>query len=560
MFAPFSRDSKRSAPPSRVGIALPLALAVLTYVIVFTAMNWGLYFNLRLPHGDSAMYEEHLWNLTHGKGFRSYLDQGLFLGEHLQVIHVLLVPLHAVWPSQLLLELCESLALALGALPVYTIARRHCGSHRPALLLAVTWLLYFPLQFLDVAIDLKTFRPIAFGVPLLLWALDCMERKRHVAMTVLLLLTLSAKEDYAIVICLLGIWLCVSSIVGRWRGRREGVKAENREQQGASTDSTVESEPEEAGTRRLSTPPSPVIGAAMALLAGLYLLLAIKFVIPSFRDGETVHYARYFQQFGETPGEILLNMLNPVIVSGALVTVPSTLLVLRLLVPLAFLPLLSPSRFLVAVPLIVLLCLNELARTFPAPVHHFHAPLVPILFWAAAAGLGRLAQPSNGNGTDSPPGSLFAARLACACAFSTGLFWSLSPVGWKFWVADSGYHWRDLYLPDERARSFDRIAPLVPPTSRVASTDFVHTRLTHCERSYDYSDYRRAVADYEDRVPHDTEYIVIDIEHPYNDPQRTVALRSDPRTAIRELMREPDRWELLPETGNGYFLVLKRRK
>ena len=59
------------------------------------------------------------------------------------------------------------------------------------------------------------------------------------------------------------------------------------------------------------------------------------------------------------------------------------------MVPLALLPLLSPSRLLVGMPLIVLLCLNEIAQSFPAPVHHFHAPLVPILFWAAAAGLGR---------------------------------------------------------------------------------------------------------------------------------------------------------------------------
>ena len=83
---------------------LILVLLIAVSIVVFTAMNWRLWFNLRIPHGDSAMYEEHLWNLTHGKGFRSYLDQGLFLGEHIQVIHLLLLPLHVVWPSHLLLD------------------------------------------------------------------------------------------------------------------------------------------------------------------------------------------------------------------------------------------------------------------------------------------------------------------------------------------------------------------------------------------------------------------------------------------------------------------------
>ena len=520
-----------------------LLAAIVIYCVVFTGMNWGLWFNLRVPHGDSAMYEEHLWNLTHGKGFRSYLDQGTFLGEHIQVIHILLVPLHQIWPSQMLLELCETLALALGAIPVFLIARRHTGSNRIAHLLAVTYLLFFPVQFLDIAIDLKTFRPIVFGVPLLLWAIDRMERQRYVSMTTLLLLSLSAKEDYAIVICLLGVWLCVSSaFTGRSRHAFESTDGEQ----------------DTSGRRR------PMIaGAVMAVLGGAYLLVAVKYAIPWFRDGDTVHYARYFEQFGETPGEILANMvLRPDLLLGELFTVASGLYLLRLLVPLAFLPLLSPGRLLVGIPLIVLLCLNEIAQSFPAPVHHFHAPLVPILFWACAAGLGHLNRFGGEAGrlAGRSSSALFAARLACACGLMTGLFWSLSPLGRQFWDEGSMTYWRNLYIPDERAQNFDRIATLIPETARVASTDFVHTRLTHCERSYDYSDYLRAVADFEDRVPHDTDYIVIDIEHPYNAPRKIAALRGSPHTEIRELIREPDRWELLPETGNGYFLVLKRRE
>ena len=67
---------------------VPVTVGMAVYTIVFTWMNWRLYDGLLIPHGDSAMYEEHLWNITHGKGFRSYLDQGLFLGEHIQFIHL----------------------------------------------------------------------------------------------------------------------------------------------------------------------------------------------------------------------------------------------------------------------------------------------------------------------------------------------------------------------------------------------------------------------------------------------------------------------------------------
>jgi hypothetical protein len=155
-----------SATNWRVPLSVWVGFAL--YVVVFITMNWQLYRGLLLPHGDSAMYEEHLWNLEHGKGFRSFLDSGLFLGEHIQVIHVALLPLHVLWPSQMLLELCESLALASGAIAVFWIARRHTGSDKAGALLAFAYMLYFTMQFLDIAIDQ-------------------MERRRFASMSILLL-------------------------------------------------------------------------------------------------------------------------------------------------------------------------------------------------------------------------------------------------------------------------------------------------------------------------------------------------------------------------------------
>jgi len=147
------------------------------YIVVFTTMNWRLYFNLLVPHGDSVMYEEHLWNVLHGKGFLSYLDQGYFLGEHIQFVHLFLIPLYIIWPSHLLLEACSSVALALGAFPVFWMVRRHTASDRTAFAAGVAYLLYFPMQFLDIEIDLKTFRPESFGIPLLLLTLDQLDRR-----------------------------------------------------------------------------------------------------------------------------------------------------------------------------------------------------------------------------------------------------------------------------------------------------------------------------------------------------------------------------------------------
>jgi hypothetical protein len=176
----------------------------------------------------------------------------------------------------------------------------------------------------------------------------------------------------------------------------------------------------------------------------------------------------------------------------------------------------------------------------PIPYHHFHAPLLPVLFWAAAASL-RLRTKAVDN-----------ARWVFASALMTAIIGSTMPIGAGFWSKDSSIGWRNRYVPGPRADQWPTIMAMISPNARVASTDYVHTRLTHCERSYDYSGYLRAVNNYQPGVPEDTDFIVIDTSHPYSVVRRV--------EDIRELKEESDRWELLPDTTDGLFIVLKRRK
>ena len=59
---------------------------------------------------------------------------------------------------------------------------------------------------------------------------------------------------------------------------------------------------------------------------------------------------------------------------------------------------------------------------------------------------------------------------------------SITPLGFKFWDVNGSRYWRALYVAGERAREFAVIDRLIPANARVASTDFVHARLTHRER------------------------------------------------------------------------------
>jgi uncharacterized membrane protein len=523
----------RSGP---AGIPWAVWLGMAVYTVVFTGLNWQLYQALRLPHGDSAMYEEHLWNLLHGKGFRSYLDNGrLFLGEHVQVVHLLLVPVYLLWPSHLLLELVQSAALAAGAIPVFRITRRATGNSTAATLLALAYLLAFPVQFLDIAIDFKTFRPNSFEIPCLLLALDALESRRFRACAVWVLLTLSCQEDVAPVLAPLGLWIAL-----RWPAGAVPAEPNTKPITEPITDRRV----------RLG-------GLGLMLGATAWLVLVVKVILPWFRGGADVHFAQYFSDLGDSTDSIVTTVLkHPDAVWRRWWRPESALFAIGLLAPVGWLPLLSPGRLLVAVPLWGVLCLSDITDS---PLHHFHAPLVPILFWSAAHGLanaGRVTSPLARRWLALHPSMPSAsmshavrwcliptAAWAVLSAWASGFWIGVSPQSLAFWDRHSSGYWRELYVQGERSRRFAQVLAQIPPTARVASTDLVHPRFTHHARSYDYSSYRPI-------VPDDCEYIVIDVRAPGSQ------IRGP--DDVPELRQSPTPWRLLPDQTEGYFLVLKR--
>ena len=511
--------------------ALMLLLTVVWTGISFQ-LNERLYANLLIPHGDSAMYEEHLWNVWHGKGFRSYLDQGLFLGEHIQVIHLLLLPAHMIWPSHLTLELAESVALGSCTIPLFLIVLRRTHDAWAACLIAISWLFFFPMHFLDIAIDQKTFRPVCLGLPFLFWMIYSAETGRYRSAWIFLLLALSAKEDMALIAAPVGVVLALSTCRG-------GVDLR----------------------------PLRNWGIAVASVSVGWLLLAVLVVIPAFRSGEVVHYSRYFGELGSTPDELVRTAVqNPSAVLSRIFSFRTLFYTVVFLAPVAFVAVRSPLRLAAGSFTFFMLSLVQLGNGAdgeglpPVPYHHFHAPLLPVLFWSVVGGV---------PGPGTSPGRLLkwltatprsTALLVLCCCVTTGSVGSPLLCGMSYWSDDSFLGRHTLYFPRDdvaaehrliqRAEMADRIVDQIPLTSRVASTDFIHTRLTHCQRSYDYSDYKRVVNEEGKRVPADCQYIVIDTGHRYS------AIRN--ASEVPELT-ESDDWELLPDTTDGWFLVLRRK-
>lgn len=485
------------ACPGAVGVAAVL------FAACFAWMSVRQFDALLVPHGDSAMYEEHLWNLVHGKGFRSQLDGGrLFFGEHLEVVHVLLLPIYVVWPSLATLNVVQCAALASGALAVRGLTTRLAGSAATANGLAIAYLLYAPMQYLLLEASLKTYRPENLAVPLLLFALWALEASRYRTMLVLLGVVILAKEDYAIVTAMVGAYLAV---------RRCDV-----------------------ATRRSRGLGLGVFGFSLA-----YLWFVLVVFIPHFRGGPP-HYTAYFAELGKSPQEIVLNLIrDPEWVVNRVSTWANLVFVAALTLPLAGLPLFGIGRIWVLLPSLGMLLLSR-REGMNTVLFHFHAPLVPILLWAAAEGAGRLVGVLNwwhgvtgtatianvgpagdaaGINAPSEPCARSPAWVgwaAVATALVSGALQGKSPLSLTFFDPHAGLRGFGLVLYGVNVRSvnFPRIEAMIPTTASVAATDYLRPRFTHHRECHQWGEggLKPGVD------PRGIDYIVIDLTGPNSDP------------------------------------------
>ena len=266
------------------------------------------------------------------------------LASHVDPLLAAFAPLWLVWPSPSLLLVAQAIAVALGAVPVFWLARKHLRSRYAALGFAFAYLLYPPVQWLT----LDDFHAVALACPLLLFAFWYLDEDRLVAFAAFALAAVLAKEEIGFVVAAMGAWYAISR-------------------------------------RRLGA------GGAIAALGTAWSVVAIAVVIPATGEGESDFYGRYQDVGGSPAGVLETAVTDPVRILSAAFDERGVAYLAELLLPLAGFCLLAPAALLVALPE---LALNLLSSTRTQTSIHFHytAGLVPGLMAASVLGAARLTR------------------------------------------------------------------------------------------------------------------------------------------------------------------------
>ncbi len=181
---------------------VPLVALVVAYAEHFSAITVAMLHAYEQPAFDMAIPDQGIWLLSRFHDpFLTVAGRNLF-GDHPSFIYLLLVPVYWVFPHTETLLVVQSVLIALGAVPVYLLARYLLRSWALATCLAAAYLLNPALQ----QTNLEQFHVECFETPLLALGIYAAVVWRPRLFILCVVLVLMCKEDAALYTVPLALW------------------------------------------------------------------------------------------------------------------------------------------------------------------------------------------------------------------------------------------------------------------------------------------------------------------------------------------------------------------
>lgn len=401
--------------------SLTLIGAMAVFFAVFGRLMWLRHarygtFDFDLGHHDQA-----IWLLSQGKGFITVSGMPV-LGHHLTLAYFAVVPLYWLGGGPQLLDLLQTAAMALAAVPIYVYAKHRLGNEWWAVGFGVAWLLNPSVQWLVW----EAWHPETMAIPFFLAAYVLSEKGRMRGYWIFLLITLAWKEDLALAVLVLG-----------------GIYALR-------------------GRRRL--------GLTTIAVGAAWFVLAYMIVMPHFNGGQN-HAGIFYGEIGDGPlGIIRTTLTDPGLIWQRLEGNDAFGYGRDLLAPFGFTPLLAPLTLLMAVPQYFANALTNQSFFYDIRFHYV-AIILAVMALASVEGVARL----RGDGLRR-----FGVGVVVAAALATTVAWGRSPISTQY---RDGY-WA--LNPNPLQEVLDDAVDRVPDGASVAATYNIVPHLSHREQIYTF--------------------------------------------------------------------------
>lgn len=387
-----------ASPPRGEPHFIGIWLAAVIAAGLWLAHSASRFWNFSYTTFDLAFYVQCLWKVVHGDftAYSTLLDMPM-LGNHADIIVLVLAPIFAIFPHPLMPVAAQAIICALAAPLGYRTARFSGLEPGPSFFLALT-LLLTPAMMHAASFE---FHPEALTATFLMLMYHGQVRGRRWIFWSGALLTLSCKENMAL---LLAAYAIVHGALELWKLRRTGF----------------------------TLSPMLVQSILLLLLCVGWFVGYEKILRPALNQSN-VDYGSLYDHLGGSLGAVALSpFTNPAALFKALNESLRGNLLWATLLPVAFLPLLRPQWIIIAGPILAQHLLSNRSSEWNVD-HHYAAPLLPLWFAAAVEALLWLR-------ARLPRNEVPIRYLPLACAVLTVLtlflvrtpqnVWALNKYGW----------------------------------------------------------------------------------------------------------------------------------
>lgn len=326
-----------------------LSFLIISSTIVLFFFSSLRHFLIRSSGWDLAIFDQAVYLISEGKTPISSILGFHILGDHAAPIFYPIALLYKIYADVHWLFILQSIALSIGAIPVYHLSLKSELNNKLAKTLAILYLLY-PLIF---NINLFDFHPDVIALPAILFAILAAYQEKMIWFTVAILIILACKAVFSLTVTAMGIWLLLFK-----KKRAYGI---------------------------------------IAITSGsAWFILSTQIIIPTFRGYEHSAVSRY-GYLGDSILEIAKNLfLKPNLVFSHLFTLANLEYLVLLFSPVVWgLSFRYLSPLVAASPALLLNLLTD----YPLQkdlLHQYSLPILPFLFLAVieslAAGKGWLKQ------------------------------------------------------------------------------------------------------------------------------------------------------------------------
>lgn len=196
----------------RKGYGWGAALGAAAFFVLVSAWTVGRVYSFSTPTFDFGIFAQMFHSMkTTGLPVTTVERDGALshFAVHVSPIYYLLLPFYCIVPTPATLQVLQAAVLASAVIPMWKLGKHHGLSPLMRMLLCFLLLLY-PAYAGGTSYDIHE---NAFLTPLILWLFYGMDRKNIPLTAVFALLTLMVKEDAAVYVAVIALYLLLRSVL-----------------------------------------------------------------------------------------------------------------------------------------------------------------------------------------------------------------------------------------------------------------------------------------------------------------------------------------------------------